>query len=746
MSFINKMMAAIRPESSSVNISEAPKHNPVSANVPDGKIKKPARKVKRVGLAYGGSPSKRSYTFKDADYNLDEIAAAIDTEGYFRRSKDKFVEQIWRNGYRISGKDAKAVAYVKRRLNQIAQVTGIPTRLFLEDITQQLVPYFNCVIVKVRNNNNSGGFVRKDISGKTLQPVAGYFVQDITSMKVAKQDNGEIIKYKQEIPGVTRRPEWKPEDVVHMYMSRKVGLTFGTPMIVPVLDDIRALRRMEENIEILIFQHAVPLYQYTIGSDDLPAEDEDIQYARATVNEMPPNGMIVTPHTHGITAIGAEGRAVRAEGYLNYFKARVFAGLGMSAVSFGEGNTANRGTALTIDKNVQDTSKKFQHIIKLFFDEFIIKELLLEGGFEWDVSESDYLVELFIPEIDIDTKVKHENHHLELFQGNGITAEEFRGEIGREPFTDEEWMDTHWEKIGKEKAIIQAIDEPFTDRSGNISSGAPTKPGEGSSTGGMTRSPGSPGVSNKDQPANQYGQKHSADRPANDLLESDEHTYPLLNRLNLHTFNRNSLTTYAIIRSDVSEYLKQRYIVGNHNLTEFSPDELSMYYNLGREKLAGDALHYLRDAYNIGVGDAYNDVEMLLREQLVSDVHEIKTYIDTTSKKLIRDLQHRVNSTIRKNTDLVDLLIDVNMAFNVMEYRVRFFARSHVMKSYNIGYVRALKATGLEEVRLCTECMDAKCLTHPQAIDLTVDTITYSDLPPFHPNCYCHPKVIKGGA
>ena len=707
--------------------------NPNTAGVASGAIKRPSRRVKRVGLSYGGTSSRSTVVFNESEYNLDEIAAALDTEGYFRRAKDKIIEMIWKNGYSITGKDQKAVAYIKRRLNQIAQVTGIPTRLLLEDIAQQLVPYFNCVVVKVRNNNNSGGYPRKSMDGRVLQPVAGYFVQDVTTIKVAKQDNGELIRYKQEIPGISRSPEWKPDDVIHMYMSRKVGLTFGTPMVVPVLDDIRALRRMEENIEVLVFQHAVPLFQYLVGSNDAPADDDDIQNAKATVNEMPPNGMVVTPHTHNITAIGAEGRAIRAEGYLNYFKSRVWAGLGLSGVSFGEGNTANRGTAITLDKNAQDLAKKFQSTIRTFVNEFIIKELLLEGGFQWDASEFDYLVELFIPEIDIDAKIKAENHTLELLQGDGITFDEFRREIGREPYTDEDWRDTYWERIAKKRALIQAIDEPYTNSPSRMNS--------------MTRVPASKSVSNKDQPTNQHGQKLAPDRPKNDMLIGDEITRDdqiLLNRLNLREFDRKMMAIYDIIRTDTIDYLKAHYTLEKTALRKLRDNPLSMYFALSHDKLLSDAVPFLQLGFNIGFADAYQATGNLISESVYMDVDEIETFLKKNTQRLIRDVSRRVIRTIAGNQEEQELFLNVHAAFDVMEYRIRFFTRSHIMKAYNIGYVRALKSLGWERVKLQVDCKDHRCLVHPQVLDLTKEPVDYSELPPFHPNCMCYPKVEKG--
>ena len=351
-----------------------PKHIPVpEAKVSDEievidrktQLPKRARAVAKIGLEYGGAKG-RELRFLDPEYNLSEVAAAMDTEAYFRRSIDKYIEHIWKQGFKIVGKDDKAVKYIRRRLMEIARVTGMPTWQLLEDIAGQLVPYANCFIVKKRDPQSSSGGIRINFDGKALDPVAGYFVLDATSIKIARDTHGTVKKYEQYIEG---NPEpakkFNPINMIHIYTHRKIGLAAGTPMVTPVLDDIRALRRMEEGIEILIFQHAIPLFHYTVGTDESPALDEEIQLLKTTIQDMPSNGVIVTPERHDIQAIGAEGRSVRAEGYLTYFKQRVWAGLGMSGVSFGEGDTANRSTAMTMDGNVQDTSRKFQQCITL---------------------------------------------------------------------------------------------------------------------------------------------------------------------------------------------------------------------------------------------------------------------------------------------------------------------------------------------------------------------------------------------
>ena len=53
-------------------------------------------------------------------------------------------------------------------------------------------------------------------------------------------------------PGpAVRRKTFSAEDVIFISLDKNTGFTFGTPYIVPVLDDVRALRRLEEIAEIV---------------------------------------------------------------------------------------------------------------------------------------------------------------------------------------------------------------------------------------------------------------------------------------------------------------------------------------------------------------------------------------------------------------------------------------------------------------------------------------------------------------
>lgn len=475
-------------------------------------------KAVHAGMVYNPSLATRNgeELYTPPEYNLSTVANCLDTDSYFRRSVEKYVELIWKAGYSFFGRNSNAVAYVRKRFEQIAMVTSIPTDQLFRDISYQLVEYSNAYISKVRSEKSSGGRKRRDFTGQELSPVAGYFLEDSVSMQLAVKENGDPIGYKQVIPGTTKYKIWKPWNVIHMVHSRKPGLRVGTPMVWPVLDDIRALRRIEQNVELLVFQHTIPLFQYVVGTPERPAQPDEITSVKNVVERMPPNGCIVTPERHEIKAIGVEKSAIDASIYLEYYKNRVLSGLGMSGVSMGDSGASSKGTAVVLDKHLVNTTSMFQQVFKMYIDEFMIKELLAEGGFETSFVNEDNKVGIMFPPIDTEEQRAKENHYAQMYTQYAINEDEMRKEMGREPVEEGNRDRSYFELIVKPTAELQAKLQQETAVVAGNAKPIVTKTATGAS---KINRPKNMGMS-KEQPTNQYGKLSAKPNiPKNDEIQ-----------------------------------------------------------------------------------------------------------------------------------------------------------------------------------------------------------------------------------
>jgi len=474
-------------------------------------------KIGSTGIVYGASGNTISRSgFQKSEYNLGEVSKVIDVEAYVRQAFGKHTELCLKEGYEIASRNEEATVYIRKRLREIADVSNMTFDMLLRGIIQNLVAYSNSFVVKVRNIKKSSGQPIRRMAGEPLQPIAAYFNLDPTSVQIKRSYHGKPLQYLQMVPGNPFSPKFRPEDIVHIYYDRKEGLAFGTPYIIPTLDDIRSLRRMEENIEMLIVQHLFPLYHYKVGTEENPAELYDdgtteVDIIKEEIENMPTEGSIVTPERHEITNLGAQGKALEATGYLEYFEKRVLAGLGMSEIALGRGGTANRATAATIDKMMQDRCKDFQDVAEAFVNEFIFKELLYEGGFMIDETEDNF-VKIKFREIDIDSMLKVENHSVFKYEHNSITETELRELLGKDPVSDEQRPDMYFERVDKPKAIIMAIDEPYTAEA--KASGAVKKVSKEEKKKRET--------TNREKPANQHGSKPARTRSKTDISDSIE--------------------------------------------------------------------------------------------------------------------------------------------------------------------------------------------------------------------------------
>lgn len=425
-------------------------------------------KVRKVGSKSISYTERHRGVWFRPEYDLHEIQIAQDTDGYLFRAIKKKVNRFLTAGWEIVGVDAEVVSYIKKRIAEIEYVSQMPWNLLLSNTACDLIRFSNCMWVKARSLDSSSGKRRKIFDSLEVDPVAGYFILPFETLAFKTKRNGEIKKIRQRMPSGDER-YFNPQDVIHFYENRKPGFAMGTPELTPVLDDISLLRRIEENVEDLIESNLYPLFHYTVGSDNFPERYSPEGYketdiVKNTIDYMPAGGIYVSDHRHKITAIGSEGRALRIEGYLEYFKKRVIAGLGLSSVDMGEGDTANRSTANALSQSAIQDVEALQQAMKNFIEFFVFNELLLEGGY--DPLEPNNKVEIKFGIVDRENRSKLENQTIQLWLNNLLSENEARQRLGYAPDVDKE--DTHF-KLYQEPLALLKIMGPFNAASKALS-------------------------------------------------------------------------------------------------------------------------------------------------------------------------------------------------------------------------------------------------------------------------------------
>lgn len=670
--------------------------------------------------------------FKASEYNLADIGRIEDTDSFVRQAFAKKVALMFKEGWDLVGPNPKTVQYIKSRLAQIQRASGIPTEELLRDIGSGIVKKSNTFLTKVRKTQASGGRIRKEV-GKagTIQPVAAYFIIPSETMEF-KLSTNKLVKWRQLMPNGDYK-EYSPKDIVHFYYDRKEGFVFGTPTLIPVIDDIRALRKIEENIELLVYQHLFPLFHYRVGTEDHPAGidehgNREIDVVRQEIQYMPTEGGIVTPERHEIRAIGAEGRALRADGYLTHFKKRVIAGLGISSVDLGDGDTTNRATSDNMSRNLIDGVKDLQRIIEILFKQEIIDELLLESTFGPSVLDEENKVELKFKEIDIDAQIKKETHMADQFAKDIITHDEARMKIGHDPIEmpdpmksrEEavdlskypEWSKTRWKMFEEPKLLIQALDEPYSPHSQAV-------------------------AENNSTEINQQGMEKAAQSKQKQEIELEKQILRTKAATQPKKKKKDSYLaqTFLEVKRDTIFRIAETYDLNLDWVATLIRTQMQTTI----DRLLSEQLMAFRKGYA-----RYSQV---YSTEFMNDIGYARTLLRNRGEQYINKLTENVISALKRtidiNANIQDIKIKTRAVFESVEFRTHFIEDVEIRKAEALGQVFALRnSQNIEPViPIITEDACDKCLMRANN-PVSLYYLTLDDLPPYHANCNCRlPKV-----
>jgi hypothetical protein len=699
------------------------------------------RDPKKIGLKKVGSAirsSGGSYEFSTVD--LVEVSRAYYTDSYIRRAVDKYSELIFKAGWDITGKNDAAVQYVWLRLKFMAEATGVPLDEFLKTIASDLALFGNSFVVKQRQGNLPQGVKAQGYTSN--KPVLGYFALPPTTMQISRDPSGQILLYQQNPAlgggaGGGQQIQLKPEDVIHFYYKKPTGRGFGIPFVWNVMDDVKMLRQIEENVARLIYRNLFPLYQYQVGLDKpgYEATDEEIEYIREQIRDMPLDGGIVVPERHNITVVSNSQAAMDASPYIQYFRERVFTGLMVSDITMGMGSSGGGATADNLAAEMIDGVKEFQSVYKMIFNSKIVNELLFEGGFD-PIMNPDDEVDFVFAEIELDAKIKKENHAVQLFTQNAITHEEMRQEMGLDPVADETRLYFNMVTIPVAEQALQAKAAAAGTTAANNAGSNKNRP---ANQNGKKMSPGKP----------KRSQHHSVEDENNSLEESDE------------LFSTNLLTEGVVKVNLLSELgISNRTEEMTKSWNHLRDDVVSMIQH-GRSfdhirafalKLSETTIltrmkSYLSETYVKGTRSAQQEIGSFTNVTSSStEINRLVKRSDAYIERLMKDM-HGLLEKATWQSDPKQSVIQANAAFDSNRYRLEALIANEMMKSYNYGRATAAKVNQITEAKFAGEADCPLCEAKlKENIDLTRADLLES-IPPFHPNCSCilHFNKASGG-
>ena len=445
------------------------------------------------------------------EYELLEPWTIYDTESYLARSVERKKSLMFRNGFRFIGDNETFRSYLEKRFSQLSYMMEQTTENFFKDILLNLLLTSNCIVLKIRDSGASGGKASKKNLSRV--PVAAYTVIPSHTIYPYLNGKGRVEKWRRFFADGRTFEDYAIDDIIHFYWDRKPGHIFGTPRTVPVKDDILALRRLEENIELLLIHHLFPLFHVKVGSTEEPADyapdgSSEIDVVRHEIENMPKEGMFVTDDRVTVEAVGAKSETLDYAVIIKHYKQRIFTGLGISAVDMGEGDSANRSTAEAVSQNLKDGVKSDLDWFCGQVQMLMIRELFQEAPFKLSVQNAVAETRLAFPEIDVDNMIKMENHALNLFNSHLLTEDEARHRMHQAPFSPTDRKKTHYQLHVLNLALALAV----------AKTKVALEPAE------LAATPQGKSPKTREQPQNQHGKnldphKAKSSRPFNALYD-----------------------------------------------------------------------------------------------------------------------------------------------------------------------------------------------------------------------------------
>jgi len=387
--------------------------------------------------------SKREFAWPG--FNINDIDTAIGIDGVVNRAISRYIQLIFKEGYYLDGKNQKLVDYIKRRFAIFEQTSAASIDTLLRYIASDIVRYGNCIIVKSRYTPEKMPLFRRaakqrlgriNIHGVTGEfPISGYWWQEFGHMKARVDPKGGIpIQYEQNVNN-QRKAVWSAKDVVHLTMDRPAKSIWGRSFIVPVIDDIKVLRSMEEHAANLFYRYLNPLIHVAVGANDEEyarmAGEKEVSFMRNVIENTPPEGILVTDGRTAISQISGKMEGMNGIDYLNYFSDRVIIGLGVSKVVLGLGDSTNKSTADSLVSQMRDNILTIHALISGQFTSDVINELLDE--IDVDYVDPKNQVVLTFREVDTDLQIKKDNNAIQKWINNVDLHSEVRKAMGNDP-------------------------------------------------------------------------------------------------------------------------------------------------------------------------------------------------------------------------------------------------------------------------------------------------------------------------
>ena len=685
--------------------------------------------IKAIGLI-NNSPIGRD-TLAAPEYNFEEIRRAIETDSYIKITLDKHSRLIYKAGYYLKGENEEAVNYLKTRFRLMSYTTGKPIDILYQEIADDIVKYSNAILVKKRDKQNLNKIKATGLFGQDA--IVGYFRIDPSTIYIARDEYGNITKYVQRIDS-GKEKTYKKEDIIHIYMDKESSNSFGTPKIVAALEDVKLLRKLEGYALAIVYRFAMPLFHFKVGKTEqgFQATQKEIDDTKYEIEHMSLDGAFVTNEKTEISVIGSDGNALNLNGYLTYFENRVFSALDSSASMMGRGGA--KQDADSMEAQSHDYVKYVQKIISIFIENMILNELLLEGGFNPILNDND-IVQYIFNEINLDTKIKVENHEMLKYQSNVQGLSETRRNIGYKEEVNEEELYKNKIEVPAQLKITQFTAECQADASIRVAKATPDTTSTSSNTSKNSGSKSKTGTLSNGKKASQSPNKDVSTR--NNPINQNGTTSVKIKENYEISLNEKVIRNKIKHKNTYSDFYNKFYKFKDNLINTDS--DIDYLIAITKESLNMEIKNLINKSSNEGKEQALKDINKIYKNKNLNEVSVINIPLEIfyeksniTIKNIFSDIKQRLDGNREKE--------NVEKIFNALEYRFRYLIEYILPKAKWYSYIKICNAAKIKKVKVnFGNSNDSE--KHNEIIN--TNAFSLDMIPAYHPFCDCKLKLEK---
>ena len=685
--------------------------------------------IKAIGLI-NNSPIGRD-TLVAPEYNFEEIRRAIETDSYIKITLDKHSRLIYKAGYYLKSENEEAIKYLKTRFRLMSYTTGKPIDILYQEIADDIVKYSNAILIKKRDKQNLNGIKATGLFGQDA--IVGYFRIDPSTVYIVRDEYGNITKYIQKIDS-GKEKTYKKEDVIHIYMDKESSNSFGTPKVVAALEDVKLLRKLEGYALAIVYRFAMPLLHFKVGKTEqgFQATQKEIDDTKYEIEHMSLDGAFVTNEKTEINIIGSDGNALNLNGYLTYFENRVFSALDSSASMMGRGGA--KQDADSMEAQSHDYVKYVQKVISIFIENMILNELLLEGGFNPIFNDND-IVQYVFNEINLDTKIKVENHEMLKYQSNLQGLSETRRNIGYKEEVDEEDLYKNKIEVPAELKITQFTAECQADASIRVAKATPNTTGTSSSTSKNSGSKSKTGTLSNGKKASQAPNKDVSTR--NNPTNQRGTTSVKIKENYEFSLNEKVIRNKIKHKNTYSDFYNGFYKFRDNLI--FTDSDIDYLISITKESLNIEIKNLIKKSSNEGKEQALKDIKKVYKNKNLNEISVIDITLnifyeksDITIKNIFSDIKKKLDGNREKE--------NVETVLNALEYRFRYLIEYILPKAKWYSYIKICNAAEIKKVKVdFGDSNDSE--NHNEIIN--TNAFSLDMIPAYHPFCDCKLKLEK---